>query len=178
MAESKTGDDGPLYIGTMLVLSLLTLAMTVIVHRAVGRPIGLAWLTSAVFALCTVVSLVNPHLGVYLLLLLVVAGRIEGPAPTALAASPASDLCAARWTPDQPKCAPPVTGSGEASASASVNGTALPMKRRIWFPVINRYGNIDPAPRRIRACSGSGSSEPVMITLPNRRPFKVAGSAP
>ena len=52
--------------------------MTVIVHRAVGRPIGLAWLTSAVFALCTVVSLVNPHLGVYLLLLLVVAGRIEG----------------------------------------------------------------------------------------------------
>lgn len=70
--------SGPLYIGTMLVLSLLTLAMTVIVHRAVGRPTGLAWLTSAVFALCLVVSLVNPHLGVYLLLLLVVTGRIEG----------------------------------------------------------------------------------------------------
>ena len=69
--------SGPLYIGTMLVLSALTLAMTVVVHRAVGRPIGLAWLTTAVFALCTVVSLVNPRLGVYLLLLLVVAGRIE-----------------------------------------------------------------------------------------------------
>ena len=44
-----------------------------------GRPPDrLAWLTTAVFAICTVVSLVNPHLGVYLLLLLVVAGRIEG----------------------------------------------------------------------------------------------------
>ena len=70
--------SGPLYIGTMLVLSLLTLAMTAVVHRAVGRPIGLAWLTSAVFAVCAVVSLVNPQLGVYLLLLLVVTGRIEG----------------------------------------------------------------------------------------------------
>lgn len=69
--------SGPLYIGTMLVLSLLTLAMTAVVHRAVGRPIGLAWLTSAVFALCTVVSLVSPHLAVYLLLLLVVTSRIE-----------------------------------------------------------------------------------------------------
>ncbi len=70
--------SGPLYIGTMLVLSALTLAMTVVVHRAVGLPLHLAWLTTAVFALCTVVSLFNPQLGVYLLLLLVVAGRIEG----------------------------------------------------------------------------------------------------
>jgi hypothetical protein len=31
-----------------------------------------------VFAVCAVVSLVNPQLGVYLLLLLVVTGRIEG----------------------------------------------------------------------------------------------------
>lgn len=69
--------SAPLYIGTMLVLSLLTLAMTVVVQRAVGRPVGLAWLTSAVFALCTVVSLFDARLGVYLLLLLVVAGRIE-----------------------------------------------------------------------------------------------------
>lgn len=72
--------SGPLYIGTMLVLSVLTLAMTVVVYRAVGRPIGPAWLTSAVFAVCTAVSLVNPRLGVYLLLLLVVAGRIEAAA--------------------------------------------------------------------------------------------------
>ena len=70
--------SAPLYIGTMLVLSALTLAMTVVVHRAVGLPLHLAWLTTAVFALCTVVSLFNPQLGVYLLLLLVVAGRIEG----------------------------------------------------------------------------------------------------
>jgi uncharacterized membrane protein len=70
--------SGPLYIGTMLVLAALTLAMTVVVHRAIGRPIGLAWLTTAVFAICTVVSLFNAQLGVYLLLLLVVAGRIEG----------------------------------------------------------------------------------------------------
>ena len=67
----------------MLVLSALTLAMTVVVHRAVGLPLRLAWLTTAVFALCTVVSLINPQLGVYMLLLLVVAGRIEG-ARTAL----------------------------------------------------------------------------------------------
>jgi uncharacterized membrane protein len=70
--------SAPLYIGTMLVLSALTLAMTVVVHRAVGLPLRLAWLTTAVFALCTVVSLINPQLGVYMLLLLVVAGRIEG----------------------------------------------------------------------------------------------------
>jgi uncharacterized membrane protein len=77
IGHNVTTTSGPLYIGTMLVLSALTFAMTVIVHRAVGRPIGLAWLTTAVFAVCTLVSLVNPHLGLYLLLLLVVAGRIE-----------------------------------------------------------------------------------------------------
>ena len=76
MAATTPPDDGP--VGTLLALSALTLAMTVLVDRAVGRPLGLAWLTTAVFALCTVVSLFNPQLGVYLLLLLVVAGRIEG----------------------------------------------------------------------------------------------------
>ncbi len=70
--------------------------MTVIVHRAVGRPIGLAWLTTAVFALCTVVSLVSPHLGVYLLLLLVVTGRIERPA-TSPRPPIARDLADDRW---------------------------------------------------------------------------------
>ena len=78
IGRDLTTVSAPLYIGTMLVLSVLTFAMTVIVHRAVGRPLGLAWLTSAVFARCAVVSLVEPRLGVYLLLLLVVAGRIEG----------------------------------------------------------------------------------------------------
>jgi uncharacterized membrane protein len=69
--------SAPLYLGTMLVLSALTLAMAVLVDRAVGRPLGLAWLTTAVFALCTVISLVSPRLGVYALLLLVLAGRVE-----------------------------------------------------------------------------------------------------
>ena len=78
IGRDLTTTSGPLYIGTMLVLSALTFAMTVVVHRAVGRPVGLAWLTSAVFALCTVVSLFDPRLGLYLLLLLVVTGRIEG----------------------------------------------------------------------------------------------------
>jgi uncharacterized membrane protein len=68
----------PVYIGTMLVLSLLTFAMTVVIRRAVGARMGLAWLTPAVFGLCTVASMVNAQVGVYMLLLLIVAAWVEG----------------------------------------------------------------------------------------------------
>ncbi len=78
IGRELTRVTGPLYLGTLLVLSTLTLAMTGLIHRAVGLPLGLAWLTTAVFALCLLVSLVSPQLGLYLLLLLIVAGRLEG----------------------------------------------------------------------------------------------------
>jgi hypothetical protein len=52
--------------------------MTVLVHRAVGLPLGLAWVSTAVFAVCLLVRFFSPQLGLYLLLLLVVTGRIEG----------------------------------------------------------------------------------------------------
>lgn len=74
--EVTTG-TAPVYLGTMLVLSALTYAMTVVVQRAVDGPLRLAWLTTAVIGLCTAVSLFSPQLGMYLLLLLIVAGRIE-----------------------------------------------------------------------------------------------------
>lgn len=84
IGQDLTTTTAPVYIGTMFVLAALTFAMTVVVHRATGRPVGLAWLTTAVFAVCTAVSLINPQLGLYLLLLLVVTGRIEaaGASPT------------------------------------------------------------------------------------------------
>lgn len=78
IGRDLTRVTGPLYLGTMLLLSALTLAMTVLIHRAVGLPLGFAWLTTAVFAVCLLVSFVSPQLGLYLLLLLAVAGRIDG----------------------------------------------------------------------------------------------------
>ena len=78
IGRDLTRVTGPLYLGTLLVLSSLTLVMTVLVHRAVGLPLGLAWLSTAVFALCLLVSFVSPRVGLYLLLLLVVTGRIDG----------------------------------------------------------------------------------------------------
>jgi hypothetical protein len=77
IGRQLTPVTGPLYLGTMLLLSTLTLVMTVLVHRAVGLPLGLAWVSTAVFAVCLLVSFVSPQLGLYLLLLLVVTGRIE-----------------------------------------------------------------------------------------------------
>ncbi len=78
IGRDLTRVTGPLYLGTLLVLSSLTLVMTVLVHRAVGLPLGLAWLSTAVFALCLLVSFFSPRVGLYLLLLLVVTGRIDG----------------------------------------------------------------------------------------------------
>lgn len=71
--------SAPIYIGTMLVLSALTSAQTVVADRALDRRrrINLAWLTTGVFALCTVVALFAPDLAMYLLLLLVAVRAVE-----------------------------------------------------------------------------------------------------
>ena len=83
MAETTQPDDGPgVERRITLTDAVVAIAMTVVVQRAVGRPVGLARLTSAVFASCTVASLFDARLGVYLLLLLVVAGRIEATSAT------------------------------------------------------------------------------------------------
>jgi uncharacterized membrane protein len=68
-----TTSSAPLYIGTMAALSVLTSAISVVVDRAVPGPNrgALGWMTTVVFVLCTVVSLVNADLGVFGLLLLV-----------------------------------------------------------------------------------------------------------
>lgn len=70
--------SAPVYIGTMLVLSALTSGQTVVAHRAVGDPpSALTWLTTAVFAVCTVVACFSPDAALYLLLLLVVVRVVE-----------------------------------------------------------------------------------------------------
>jgi uncharacterized membrane protein len=70
---------GPIYIGTMVVLSALTSAIMVVVDRATDRSgrTWWAWLTTAVFALCTVLSLVDADVGMLALLLLVVLRAVE-----------------------------------------------------------------------------------------------------
>jgi uncharacterized membrane protein len=75
-----TTSSAPLYIGTMTVLSLLTSGISVAVDRAVPEAVRLgamAWLTPAVFAICTVLSSVNADLGLYALLSLVAVRVFE-----------------------------------------------------------------------------------------------------
>lgn len=78
IGDSVNSTTAPIYLGTLCAISALTLAMTTAVHRAVGLPTGLAWLTTAVFALGTVISLVNASAGMYVLFALFVARPIEG----------------------------------------------------------------------------------------------------
>lgn len=78
IGRDLTTTSAPVYIGTMLVLSALTSGQTVLAHRAVGaQPSALAWLTTAVFGLCTVVAFFSPDLALYLLLLLVLVRVVE-----------------------------------------------------------------------------------------------------
>ena len=81
----------PVYIGTMFVLSCLTSAMSVVSMRAAGTPgrASLPWLTTLVFALCALLSLVNADLGLYGLLLLVVVRVVEVRAHRRATAAPA-----------------------------------------------------------------------------------------
>ena len=71
--------SAPVYIGTMFVLSALTTAMVMVVGKVTGpsQRVRWAWLTTAVFALCALLSLVNADLGMLALLLLAVVRVVE-----------------------------------------------------------------------------------------------------
>lgn len=68
----------PVYIGTMFVLSALTSGLTVVAARATGDArINLAWLTTAVFAVCTLVAFFSADAAMYLLLVLIAVRMVE-----------------------------------------------------------------------------------------------------
>ncbi len=70
--------SAPFYIGTMLVLSALTSAIGLLVDRHTGRPGQVwAWVTTAVFGACTVISLFDADLGLLALLALLVLRLLE-----------------------------------------------------------------------------------------------------
>lgn len=79
VGRELTTTSAPFYIGSMFVLSALTSAIVVVVDRVVGPSprARWAWLTTAVFALCTLLSLVNADLGMFALLLLVGVRVVE-----------------------------------------------------------------------------------------------------
>jgi uncharacterized membrane protein len=79
VGRGVTNTSAPLYIGTMVVLSALSAAGTAVVDRTVGPPrqAPWAWLTTAVFAFCAVVSAIDPLVGMLCLLLLAVQRVIE-----------------------------------------------------------------------------------------------------
>jgi uncharacterized membrane protein len=90
VGREATTSTAPVYIGTMFVLSVLTSGMTHL-GLAAGRTrrrLLLAWTTSGVFAVCTLLSLVNGGLGLFSLLLLLVV-RLAELAPTRRRARPA-----------------------------------------------------------------------------------------
>jgi uncharacterized membrane protein len=71
--------SAPLYIGTMTILSALTSGIVTVIDRVAGpsRRTGWAWLTTGVFGLCAVVSIVNADLGMLALLALAVVRAVE-----------------------------------------------------------------------------------------------------
>lgn len=70
--------SAPVYIGTMLVLSALTSGQSVVAYRAAGeRPPVIVWLTTAVFAVCTLVAFFSPDLALYLLVMLAIVRVVE-----------------------------------------------------------------------------------------------------
>jgi uncharacterized membrane protein len=79
VGRDLTTTSASFYIGTMLVLSALTSAITTVVDRHVGRSgrAPWAWATTAVFAACTLVALVAPTLGLLGLLTLAVVRVVE-----------------------------------------------------------------------------------------------------
>ena len=82
--------SAPLYIGTMLTLSALTSMIVTVVDRATSRSRrgGWAWLTTAVFAGCTLLSLLDADLGLLCLLGLALVRLAEVRAGQARTARP------------------------------------------------------------------------------------------
>lgn len=79
VGRDLTTRSAPLYIGTMFVLSALTSAITLVVDRAVAGPRrgAWAWVTTAVFATCTLLAVFDADLGLFALLSLVAVRGIE-----------------------------------------------------------------------------------------------------
>ena len=79
VGRQLTTTSAPLYIGSMFVLSALTSAIVTLVGRVAGPSSRerWAWLTTAVFGLCAVVSMMSPDAGMLALLLLVVVRLLE-----------------------------------------------------------------------------------------------------
>ncbi|HET7327842.1 MAG TPA: hypothetical protein VFJ14_11230, partial [Nocardioidaceae bacterium] len=68
----------PIYIGTMFVLSALTAAIVTLAHRTSGSRLPLwGWWTTAIFAACTLIGVVNADAGLYALLALAVLRVVE-----------------------------------------------------------------------------------------------------
>lgn len=71
--------SAPFYIGTMFVLSALTSGIVTVTAAAgahPSRPVW-AWATTAVFALCTLIALIDADAGLYALLLLALVRFVE-----------------------------------------------------------------------------------------------------
>lgn len=79
VGRELTTSSAPLYIGTMVVLSALTSCIVSVVDHHVGPPhhARWAWLTTAVFTACALVSMHNPSLGLQSLLLLAVVRMVD-----------------------------------------------------------------------------------------------------
>lgn len=79
VGRELTTTSAPVYIGTMTVLSALTAGIITVTDRVIGPPrrTGWAWLTTAVFGLCALLSLANADLGMLALLSIAVVRAVE-----------------------------------------------------------------------------------------------------
>ncbi|QIM19956.1 DUF1211 domain-containing protein [Phycicoccus sp. HDW14] len=91
VGRELTTTSATFYIGTMFVLSGLTSAITTVVdgHLGTNGRTGWAWATTAVFAACTLLALVDPDLGLVGLLALALLRVVEV-------------RIALRWAPNPP----------------------------------------------------------------------------
>jgi uncharacterized membrane protein len=87
VGRTVTTDSVVFYIGTMFLLSAITSAMVQVAQRSAARDgtaprpsrwrVVLTWTTTAVFAVCALVALADPSLGLFGLLLLLVVRVAE-----------------------------------------------------------------------------------------------------
>ncbi|MEW1953073.1 TMEM175 family protein [Terrabacter sp. NPDC080008] len=79
VGRELTTTSAPVYIGTMTVLSALTAGIITVTDRVIGPPrrTAWAWLTTAIFGLCALLSLVSADLGMLALLSVAVVRVVE-----------------------------------------------------------------------------------------------------